>query len=57
VKNINTIIKNIEALLEFSREVGLEEHTEKIKYMVMSCHRNAVQNHNLLIANKSISSI
>jgi len=26
--------------------------TEKSKYMVVSCHQNVVQNHNLLIANK-----
>jgi hypothetical protein len=31
--NINTI-KNTEALLEASREVGLEVNTEKTKYML-----------------------
>jgi hypothetical protein len=40
-KNINTIKKNKEALLETSRMVGLEVNIEKTKYMVMSCHQNA----------------
>jgi hypothetical protein len=35
----NTIKKNKEALLEVSREVGLEVNTEKRKYMVMSRSR------------------
>jgi hypothetical protein len=35
-------------------EVGLEVNTEKPKYMAVSHHQNAGQNHNLLIANKSL---
>jgi hypothetical protein len=49
-KNMNTMKRNKEALLEASREVCLEESTEKTKYMVVSHHQNAGQNHNLLIA-------
>jgi len=48
-KEINTIKKNIEALLK--------ANTEATKYMVMSCHQNAGQNHNLLIVNKSFENM
>jgi hypothetical protein len=53
-RNINTIKKNSEALLQASREVVLEVNTEKTKCMLMSCHQNVGQNHNLLITNKSL---
>jgi hypothetical protein len=48
---MNAIKKNKEALLQASREVGLEVNVEKKKYMVAS-HQNIGQNYNLLIANK-----
>jgi hypothetical protein len=35
-ENIHTIKKNKEALLQASREVGLEVNTEKTKYMFVS---------------------
>jgi hypothetical protein len=53
----NTIKETIEALLEASREVGLEVNTEKIKYMVMSRYQNAGQNYDLMIANKSFENM
>jgi hypothetical protein len=40
-------------VLENSKELRLEVNTEKVKYMVVFRHQNVVQNHNLLIANKS----
>jgi hypothetical protein len=34
-----------------------EVNTEKTKYMIMSCHRNVGQNHNLLTDNKSFENV
>jgi hypothetical protein len=34
-------------------ESGLEANTEKTKYILMPCHQNAGQNHNIQTANRS----
>jgi hypothetical protein len=39
--NIDTIKKNIETLKDASKEVGLEDNTEKTKYVLLSPHQNA----------------
>jgi len=56
-ESINTIKKNKEALLNASREVGLEVNTEKSKCMVVSRYQNAGHNHNFLMANKSFENM
>jgi hypothetical protein len=48
----NTIKENKEALLESSRDVGLEMNTESTKYMIMSHHHNSGQNQNIRRANE-----
>jgi hypothetical protein len=47
--------KNMETLIDNSKESGLEVNTQKAKYMLMSCHQNAGQNHNTNIANRSFN--
>jgi len=56
-ENIQTIKKNKYALLKGSREICIEVSTEEIKYMLMSCHQNAGQTHNLLISSKSFGNV
>jgi hypothetical protein len=44
-KNTETIKKSIEALLDASKEVGLEVKLEKTKYILMSHYQKAEQKH------------
>jgi hypothetical protein len=48
--NIDTIKENKETLIDASKEVGLEINVEKNKYMLLSRHQNAEQNHDMQIA-------
>jgi hypothetical protein len=50
--NIETIKKNTETLTDTSNEDDLEVNAEKTKYMLMSRHQNAGQNHNIKMANR-----
>jgi hypothetical protein len=43
-ENIDNIKKNIEALLDASKEVGLEVNPKKTKYMLMSRSQKIGQN-------------
>jgi hypothetical protein len=52
-KNIDTIKKNTEAVLDASTEVGLEVNPEKTKHMVMSSYQKIGQKHSMKIANRS----
>jgi hypothetical protein len=50
---LNAIEINTETVTDASKEVGLEVNTEKTKYMLLSRHQNAGQNHNRKIGNRS----
>jgi hypothetical protein len=50
-------LKNTEALLIASKEIGLELNAEKTKYMVMSRDQNAGQNGNIQIGNESFETV
>jgi hypothetical protein len=51
--NIKAIKRNTETLIDAGKEVGLEINVEKTKYMLLSCHWNAGQNRDIIIANRS----
>jgi hypothetical protein len=42
-ENVNILKKNAEALLDASKETGLEVNSEKTNYMFMSCHQTVGQ--------------
>jgi hypothetical protein len=52
-----TIKKNTEALLDASKQDGLELNPEKTKYMLMSCSRNTGQRHSIKIVNRSYEDV
>jgi hypothetical protein len=55
--NIDTIKKNTQSLIYASKEVGLEENTEKTKYMLLSRRQNAGRNHDIKIANRCFENV
>jgi hypothetical protein len=44
---IDTIKKSTRTLVDATEEAGQEVNTEKTKYMLLSCHPNAGQNHDI----------
>jgi hypothetical protein len=55
--NIHTIKKNTEALLDASKEVGLEVNSEETKYVLTSRYWKVGQKHRIKIANRSFEDV
>jgi hypothetical protein len=55
--NIDIIKKNTETLIDVRKEVGPDVHTEKTKYVLLSYHQNAGQNHDIKIANRCFENV
>jgi hypothetical protein len=55
--NIDAIKKNMETLINASKEVGLEVNTKKTKYMLLSRHRHAGQSYDIKIANRCFENV
>jgi hypothetical protein len=51
--NIDTEKESTKALLDASKEIGLEVNHQKTKYMLMSRGQNVGQKHSMKIANRS----
>jgi hypothetical protein len=45
---VDTIKKNIENLIDASKEVDLEVNTEKTKFVLLPRHQNAGQNRDMI---------
>jgi hypothetical protein len=56
-ENIDTIKKKSETLIDGSKEVGLEVNAEESKYMLLSHHQNAGQNHDIKSAETSFENM
>jgi sorting nexin-29 len=55
--NIDTMKKNIKALIDASKEVGLEINVEKTKYMLLSRQQNVSQIWDIKVANRSSENV
>jgi hypothetical protein len=55
--NIDTLKKNIENVIDASKEVGLEINVQKTKYMFLSPQQNVGQIRDIRIANRSFENV
>jgi hypothetical protein len=55
--DIDAIKKSTETLIDASKEVGLEVNGKEDKYILLSGHQNAGQNHDIKIANRSFENV
>jgi hypothetical protein len=55
--HLTWIKKDTENLIDASKEVDLEVNTEKTKYMLLSCHQNAGQNHDIKVVNTAFENV
>ena len=56
-ESVHTIKENREALIVASKEIGLEVHADKTKYMVMSRDLKAGSIHHIKIGNSSFERV
>jgi hypothetical protein len=49
--------KKTEALLDASKDVGMEVNPQKIKYMLMSHYQKAGQKHSIKMGNRSVEDV
>ena len=54
---VYVIQRKTQTLVDDSKEMGLEVHTDNTTYMAMSRDQNAGQNHNIKTDNKSFESV
>jgi hypothetical protein len=55
--NIHTIKTRTQTLTDVSKEVGLEVNTEKTKYILLSHHQTAEQNHDIKMGNRCFENV
>ena len=55
--SVDTVKKNIEALVAATKEIGLEVNAHKTKYMIVSRDQNAGRIHSMKIDNSSIERV
>jgi hypothetical protein len=54
---LTTLSRTGQTLIDASKEVGLEVNTDKTKYMLLSRHQNAGQNHDTKIGNRRFENV